>query len=402
MSTLPPKFDALDPEVLRDPYPTYRELRDAGPLCRGAPGTWMVTRYADVSALLANPALTQRLPDGVGRDLPLFGTGPAGELSRRMMSALVGEDHDVVRRVVRTRLSPAAVAGLRAFAARAAARLLAPHADGAPFDLVRDLAHPLQAEVVARLVGLSTSDQAVVWPPALRLGRTFIPYRIPTADQIAVADEITAGLRALLGERLAERAAESRDDLLTEFAHAVAAGRMSRQLAVDNLAFLCFAGFETTMNVLGSVNELLPARSGEWRVVAAERDLIPAAVDELLRFDSPAQYTIRLTSEPLPVGGRVLRPGRMVLLMMGSANRDERRFADPDRLDVRRQDLRHVAFGGGPHHCVGRALGRAICEEAIGALVDRFRELDLAGEPIRAPHPNFRAHESVPVVGQPR
>lgn len=401
MSMLPAKFDALDPEVLRDPYPRYRELRDAGPLCRGAPGTWMVTRYAEVSALLANPALTQRLPEGIGRDLALFGRGPAGELSTRMMSALVGDDHEAVRRVVRTRLSPAAVTRLRGFAAQAAARLLAPHTDGTPFDLVQDLAQPLQAEVIAHLIGLSTQDHKVVWPPALRLGRTFIPYRIPTPDQIETADDITAELRRLLGDRLAERASVPRDDLLTEFAEAVAAGRMSLAVAVDNLVFLCFAGFETTVNVLGSVNELLPSRSGQWRVIAGERDLIPSAVDELLRFDSPAQYTIRLTAAPLPVGDRVLRPGRMVLLMMGSANRDERRFAEPDRLDVRRMDLRHVAFGGGPHHCVGRALGRAICEEAIGALVDRFRELDLAGEPVRAPHPNFRAHESVPVLGKP-
>ncbi|EHR61682.1 cytochrome P450 [Saccharomonospora cyanea] len=401
-SPLPPKFDALDPDVLRDPYPRYRELRDAGPLCRGAPGTWMVTRYAEVQALLTHPALTNSLPRGAGRDLPLFGTGPAGELSGRMMSALDGADHDSVRRVVHNRISPAAVARLRGFAAEAAARLLEPHADGTPFDLVRDFAYPLQAEVVARLIGLSDEDRPLVWPPALRLGRTFIPYRIPTADQVEKADEITTGLRSLLGARLAERTTAPRDDLLTDFAGAVAAGRISRELAVDNLAFLCFAGFETTMNVLGSVNELLPGRSGEWRVIAEDRDLIPSAVDELLRFDAPAQYTIRLTSAPLSVGDRVLRPGRMVLLMMGSANRDERRFVDPDRLDVRRKDLRHVAFGGGPHHCIGRALGRAVCEEAIGALVTRFRELDLAAEPVRALHPNFRAHESVPVLGRPR
>ncbi len=391
----------MDPDVLLDPYPRYRELRAAGPLCRGGPGVWMVPRYADVSALLAHPALTQRLPEGVGRDLPLFGTGPAGELSGRMTSALEGADHEAVRKVLRTGLAPAAVGRLRAFTATAAARLLEPHADGAPFDLVGDLAFPLQAEVVARLVGLSDEDRAVVWPRAMTLGRTFIPYRIPGPEQVRVADGITTDLRELLGRGLAERAAEPRDDLLTAFARAVSEGRVSRALAVDNLVFLCFAGFETTMNVLGSVSELLPSRSGQWRVVADDRALVPAAVDELLRFDAPAQYTIRLTSARLAVGDRVLRPGRMVLLMMGSANRDERRFADPDRLDVRRRDLRHVAFGGGPHHCVGRALGRAVCEEAVGALLDRFRELDLAGEPVRALHPNFRAHESVPVRGTP-
>lgn len=398
MSPRPARFDPLDPEVLRDPYPRYRELRDQGPVCRGGPGTWMVTRYADVSALLAHPALVHRMPDGAGRDLPLFGTGPAGELSGRMLSALDGEEHTAVRRVVHAAVRDREPRPL----VRETARRLLDEVGDDPFDVVTDLAFPLQQEVMARLLGLEPADRARVWPAAIELGRTFIPYRIPGREQIAGADDAVRALRVVLGGRLDERSGRDRSglaDLLDGFAAAVASGAVARETAVDNLVFLSFAGFETTMNVLGSVTALLDPRSGQWPVLAAHPELVPNAVEELLRFDSPAQYTIRLTSAPVNVGGQALRPGRMVLLMMGSANRDERRFDDPDRLDVRRDDVRHVAFGGGPHHCVGRSLGTAICQEALSALLDRHPRLERAGDPVRSLHPNFRAHASVPVVG---
>jgi cytochrome P450 len=398
---LPPKFDALDPAVLQDPYPTYAELRAAGPLCRGGPGTWMVTRYAEVTRLFEHPALANRLPAEESGGRSIFGAGPAGELAGRMLSGLEPPEHTVVRRLLGSALGPRPARALRPAVAACADELVDAALERGGFDAVDDLAFPLQAAVVSRLLDLSREDRAEVWPAALELGRAFIPYRIPEPGQLRLADDVTARLRGRLRGLLARRRDHPGDDLVSGLAAEVERGNLTAELAVDNLVFLCFAGFETTMNVIGTMCALLPRHPDQWDRLRAEPDLVPTAVDEFLRYDSPAQYTVRLTRDVLEVGDRTIRPGRMVLLMMGSANRDERQFRDPDRLDLARHPNPHVSFGGGHHHCVGWAVGRSVCEVLLDRLRARVRDLEPGGEPVRLPHPNFRAFRSVPVLAGP-
>jgi cytochrome P450 len=400
-TTLPPKFDALDPAVLEDPYPRYAQLRAAGPLCRSGPGTWMVTRYAELAALLSHSGLSNRLPPEQSGGLSIFGTGPAGVLTGRMLSGLEPPEHTVVRQLLHAALGPKLIRDLRRHIAGLVDELLEPVCDRGGFDAVSELAFPLQALVVCELLGIPRADRELIWPDAVRLGRTFIPYRIPTSQQTAEADEIAARLRAYMQGLLTERRASMRDDLVTCMQAAVERGAVAADLAVDNLVFLCFAGFETTMNVIGTMCALLPTHPDQWARLRADRSLVPTAVEEFLRYDAPAQYTVRLTRERLEIGGRTIRPGRMLLLVMGSANRDERQFNRPDRLDVTRHPNPHVSFGGGHHHCVGWAVGKAICEVALAGLLRRFVALEAAAPPVRLHHPNFRAHQRVPVVVTP-
>ncbi len=394
-SPLPPKFDALDPAVLANPYPRYAELRRAGPLARGGPGTWMVTRYADVQRLLTHPSLTNHLDDPEGRTITLFGHGPAGELSERMMSALGGDQHTAVREVVYEWVGPAATRALADQVRRIVERAVDALIESGGGDAVTDLALRVQAETMCAVLGLEPAARAEVWPAAIELGRIFIPYRLPEPEQLARADQLTSRLRAFVRRRLDE--APDRPGLLSALGAAGRDGRLSPELAVDNVVFLFFSGFETTMNVLSTMCALLPEHPHEFARLRADPEMIPTAVAELLRFDAPSQYTIRLSQDPLEVGDRTIRAGRMVLLLLGSANRDERAYADPDRLDLGRHPNPHLSFGGGRHHCVGRALGQLVCEATLTELARRCATLELTGEPVRLPHPNFRAYASVPL-----
>ncbi|MEU5695071.1 cytochrome P450 [Actinosynnema sp. NPDC020468] len=397
MTALPPRFDATAPDVLDDPYPTYARLRDAGPLCRCGPGTWGVTRYADVARLLGDRRLANG-PRDRDRARSPYGGGPADGLLAHMLSGRRAPDHTRLRALLGVISTPAAAHARRAGLRAHVADLLAPGRDGAVVDAVADVAFPLQARLIGDVVGLPAEVRAVVWPDALRLGRVFIPYAVPTPAQVAEADRLTTALREAVGGLLAERRARPRGDLLSVLAHS----DVPHEDAVDNVVFLLFAGFETTMNVIGSAFAVLSAHPGQFARLTADPGLVGSAADELLRYDPPAQYTVRLTEEPVEVGDRVVREGRMVLLMLGSANRDGARFDRPDEFDVTRLPNPHVAFGGGPHHCLGRVLGRVEVECVLDVLARGATELRPARPARRLAHPNFRAHTTVPVTLVPR
>lgn len=394
---LPPRFDATEPAVLADPYPTYARLRAAGPLCRGGPGTWMVTRYPDVSPLLADRRLVNGPPEAERGRSP-YGCGAADGLLRRMLSGRRPPDHTRLRGLMGTAFAPRLMRARRHLVRGLVDELLSPALDRGHFDAVGDLAFPLQARMVCELVGVPPELRSEIWPAAMQLGRTFIPYTLPTAEQVVAADELAATLRALVMDLLGWRRGRPADDLLSRMASAVVDGIVTMDDAVDNLVFLFFAGFETTMNVIGTAFALLPAHPDQLDRLYADRSLVPTAVDELLRYDSPAQYTARLTDTPVRVGGRTIRAGRMVLLMIGSANRDERQFPDADTFDVGRTPNVHLSFGGGIHHCLGWSLGRVEIEEVLRAVLDRCATVRPAGPAQRLAHPNFRAHTRVPVA----
>jgi cytochrome P450 len=400
-SQLPPKFDALDPAVLEDPYPTYARLRRAGPLCRAGPGRWMVTRYADVAALLADARLGNRLADD-GRPVSTFGFGPAGMLMQRMLSGREPPDHTRLRQLMNTAFNPKLIRRLRAQISDLVDELLTPALDCGRFDAVTDLAFPLQASVVSELVGIPSRDRNKVWPEAMHLGRHFIPYGLPSPEQAAAADQMATRLREYVAGLLEERRGAPRDDLISRMrAAAEDRGEVTTEDVIDNLVFLCFSGFETTINVIATACVVFLQHPDELARLRTDRSLMSTAVEELLRYDAPAQYTLRITQKPIEIGDRTIKQGRMVLLSLGSANRDEHRFTDPERFDIGRYPNPHVSFGGGIHHCLGWALARMEVETVLRALLDRFATFEPAGEAVRLPHPNFRAHTSVPVSVRP-
>lgn len=398
---LPPRFDAFDLARVDDPYPVYARLRTAGPLHRGGPGQWLVPRYAEVLSLLRDRRLGQFQFHDAYEPFPpatleqSLGDGPAAQLTRRIVVGLDRPEHARVRGAIGRAFRPEALAALRERFEERVDQTLAQLEEEDVVDVVRSLAFPLPLSVLTDLVGIPAADGDEVGGHALRLNRIFAPV-LSEADR-AAADEAVVWLRAYVGELAGGARRAARDGLLSALLEAERRGTLSREELVDNVVFVVFAGLETSMNLIASACALLAQHPDELRRLRARRSLVPAAVEEFLRFDAPTQITARIALEPLDVAGRPIRRGRVVLLLLGSANRDERRFPDPDLLAVGRSPNPHLSFGAGPHFCAGAALARMEAAVVVERLLERFVSLEAAAPPMRERGATLRAYVRVPL-----
>lgn len=393
----PPRFDALDPAVLLDPYPEYERLRRAGPLCRFGPGSFGVTRHADVLALQRDPRLGSEFPEQYHQ--LSVGTGPAAAFFARIMLYRDPPEHPRLRRLVGKAFTPAVVRRIRGHIEELVGQLLAPALDGAPYDLVGELAYPLPVLVISRLMGIPPQARDDVRRHALALGRAF--SAIVPQQARGAADEAVDWLRGYLGSLLAQRRAHPGDDLLSDLLAAQdGADRLSFDEIVDNTVFSFFAGFETTVHLITTGAAALLRYPDQLARLRADPALVPAAVEEFLRYDAPIQGTARLVHEPVMVGEHKVRAGRVLVLLLGCANHDPAVFDQPQRLDVGRTPNPHVTFGGGGHLCLGAFLARteaAVVFDWIARRLDRFEP---GGPAVRRVDTPFRAYASVPVLAR--
>lgn len=404
-SVLPAKFDPLDPAVLDDPYPAYARVRAAGRVCRFGPASWGVTRHADVAALLRDRRLGNTFPD----DNPQFRMAEdvARDVFRRIMPTRAADDHGRLHQHMVRAFSPGVARRTRDRVGELVDHLLGPGLDARRLDAVADLAFPVAATVVFELMGLpARRTRTEVWPRAAALGRAFTPF-LPEADRAterAAADEALTWFRGYVRDLLLARRPDPAGDLLARMlasADPSAAPEAALEEIIDNVAFLAFTGYETTMNMVCTGCVALARRKDEWRRLRAEPSLSATAAEEFVRFDAPIQYTARLALEPIRIGERTIRAGRSVFLLLGSANRDEDAFPDPDRIDVGRSPNPHVGFGGGVRGCLGAALARVEGSAIFERLATRIADLDLAAPPVREPSALFRTYASIPLAVTP-
>lgn len=387
-----PRFDVFSDTGLDDPYPLYRRLRDASAIWRGGPGQWVLTRYADVAAGLRDQRLAQFHFAAAYRMFPeanltgSLGEGPASQFIQHSLVTRNRPEHTRVRRLMNQAVTPQVLAELRESVHGWVDDLLASCVARGFIDAVPDLAFPLPLKVLGKLAGITEPEQ--VGRRLLKLTKIFAPV-VPDADRIA-ADDAVRWLRGYV-------AALDRTPTLAALHAAEDAGGLTRDEVIDNVIFLLFAGFETSLNLISTGCRLLAAHQHEQARLRAEPSLIPTAVEEFLRFDTPTQVTARIVMEPVTIAGQTIRPGRILLLLLGSANRDERRFPDPDRFDVGRDPNPHVSFGGGVHYCLGAALARVEAAILFERLLDRFGILLPAGEVVRQPGATLRGYTSVPL-----
>jgi cytochrome P450 len=398
-TTLPPRYDPTDPELVDDPYPTYTRLRAAGPLVRFGPGGFGVTRYADVAALQRDPRLGSEFPDEYHE--MSVGLGPAAQFFARIMLYRDPPEHLRLRRLMGKAFSPALVRALRTHIGELVDELLDAALARGSADLVTDLAYPLPVLVICKMMGIPAQARTDVRDRATALGRAFSAIVPQTAR--AGADEAVLWLRAHLGELLDQRRRAPGDDLLSALLAAQEQGEsLTPDEIVDNTVFAFFAGFETTVHLITTGCAALLAHPGEYAKLRADPALVPGAVEEFLRYDAPIQGTARLVREPVEIGGRTIRAGRVVVLMLGSANHDERVFADPARLDVTRSPNPHLTFGGGAHLCLGAFLARTEGAVVFDRLVRRLAPMRAAGPAVRQTDTPFRGYDSIPVLLSPR
>jgi cytochrome P450 len=398
-----------DPEVQENPYPLYKQLRESGPTHwvaggEGAPrwrNKWHVFGYDDVANGLrdlrlssaqpmATPAQAAPAPEGLTAEQQRTRAYFWRAMAEPSMITTDPPDHTRLRRIVAAAFVPRAVVGMQGTIVTCVNDLLdEATADGAAFDLVRNLAYQLPTILIAALLGLPTEDWARV--KALSDGLiTFFPQQ-RNYDQLY---ELHEYWRALI----AERKAAPRDDLLSSLIAARDHGDVfSDDELIGQLTLLLVAGHETTTYALGSAVLHLLRDPERWASLA---DLpIEPAVEELLRYDPPFQALTRVAASDLELGGVQIRAGDQVQLWLAAANRDPARFADPDRLDLTRTDNRHLTFGLGTHFCLGSALARLELQTALTVLRDRFPGLRLAQEEVPRRHDSaIRGPASLPVI----
>lgn len=372
--------ETLDTDFVQDPYTFYRRLREDAPvrevvMPRGLK-VWLVTRYADARAALANPALHKDLRPVqylFEQHQTRKSTGDFGsDLTAHMLNS-DPPDHTRLRKLVAKAFTMRRIELLRPRVAEITDELLG--GLSGDVDLIDDFAFPLPVTVICELLGVPHDDRDDFreWSSALVAGGS--------AESVGAAAGAMSGyLRALID---AKRAA-SADDMLTALIHTQEDGDELTEVELVSMAFLLLvAGHETTVNLIGNGMLALLRNPGQLAALRADPGLLPGAVEEFLRYDSPVNHaTLRYTKEAVEIGGVVIPADEFVAVSLASANRDDDRFgSDADQLDVTRAAAGHMAFGHGIHFCVGAPLARLEGQLAIGGLIERFPGMRLTGDP---------------------
>ena len=295
--------------------------------------------------------------------------------------------HTRLRTLVSKAFTPAAVERLAPIIQRIVDEAVDAALARGGMEVMHDLAYPLPVTVIAHMLGVPPEDrdQFKKWSDDITATAGNIMANL-TPEHYRQALQSTRELTAYFRKVVAERRSQPRADLLTAMAKAEEQGdRLSEAELFANAVLLLNAGHETTTNLIGNGIWALLRFPEQKRRLREDPSLANTAVEELLRFDSPVQFTSRLLKEDVTVSGKTLRAGQMVLLLLGAANRDPAQFADPDQLDVGRQDNKHVAFGMGPHFCLGAPLARLEGRIVLQTLLNRLPGLRLDG-----PEPEYR------------
>ncbi|HXW46943.1 MAG TPA: cytochrome P450 [Streptosporangiaceae bacterium] len=400
--TLEDRFftDAMSPAAREDPYPHYEAYRSAEPLLRAAETIWFCLAHPEVSALLRSPLLSTNET----RASTEAGVDEQSIVRTQSLLFMDPPDHTRLRALVSRAFTPRRVQELRAtvetICAQLLDRLTAETGPGETFDLVDWLAYPLPVQVICSLLGVPAADQATFTAWSRALARSIDPSVLRSAADDAAIEAAESGLSGYLTDLLAQRRKAPGEDLLSGLLVVQdGSDRISPAEVVSLAMLLLVAGHETTVNLIGNGTLALLRAPDQLDILRQSPELIPGAVDELLRFDSPVQISQRVVIEDMELAGRRVRTGDEIVLVLGAANRDPAVFAAPARLNVTRPDAhRHVAFGGGIHHCLGAALARMEGQVAFSGLIGRLGRLELAGHPVHRPTFTLRGLESLPVV----
>ncbi len=392
-------YNPFDPALRADPYPVYRRLREEEPVYRSPLGFWALSRYTDVVELQRDTSLDFFSAEMLARikEAMKDPSGPTAKISRWLLFT-DRQEHRRFRGLMGRFFTPRAVESVRPLIAAKVEGLLDQLHTDEPVDLIAEFALPLPMAMFSEWLGIAPEDRPQVRQWASSIGRILVSVLNPEVVR-RMADAVLA-CDAYLRVQLAERRRAPRDDLLSQLLGATYGGEsISDDELIANIILLLGATYETTVNMLGNSILALLQNPDQRALLRSDRSLITNAVDELLRYDSPAQFHGRYTSHDVEIGGKVIPGGTRMMLLIGAANRDPERFADPDRLDIRRPEPRPLAFGTGAHACLGAWVARLESEVALSMLLDRFPSIGRIAGPLQwRPEPlAIRALRTLPV-----
>jgi cytochrome P450 len=404
----PTSYDPWSPAFVADPYPAYARLRREAPVEYFAPtDQWLISRHEDVDALLRDRRLGRSYlhvatPAEFGREPEPERLDPFWRVVRAGMLDVEPPDHTRLRRLVSRAFTPRMVTRLQPMVVRTAEGLvddlLHAGSDGSPVDLLSMLAEPLPVTVIAEMLGIPAADRHLLRPWSADICGMYELNPSREAQDRAVTASVEFGdyLRGLA----AERRVRPGDDLISALTQVVDEGDvLTEDELVGTCVLLLNAGHEATVNMTGNGWWSLFRNPDQLAVLRSDIDgVLPTAIEELMRWDTPAQMFERWVLEDIEVAGVTVPRGAEVALLFGSANRDPAVRENPDVLDVRRTPNTHLSFGLGAHYCLGAALARIELSASYGALLRRVPGLALVAEPRWKPGYVLRGLEELRVT----
>jgi cytochrome P450 len=371
-------YHLLDPEVLANPYPLYRRLRTEAPV-QWDPylHAWVVTRYEDVITVLHQFSANRTPTPEQFAAMGLAELGPIAQLMTKQMLFMDAPAHTRLRTLASMAFSPARVEVLRSHIREILDGLIEPLLRAGRMDVINDLAAPLPAIVTAEMLGvpISDCDQLKEWSADFAEVLGNFQHNPDRASRtLKCVEEMTAYFRAAIRSMKTD----PREGLINAFMTAEIDGdRLTEEEIIANCIVTMVGGQETTTNLIGNGVLSLLRNPDQLQRLRDDLTLIPSAVEELLRYESPSQHTARICPQDTQLGGKQIRKGQAVIAVMGAGNRDPERFPDPDRLDLGRTDNRHLAFGWASHFCFGAALARIEGQLTFEAIARRTSNLAL-------------------------
>lgn len=380
-------YQLLDPEVLADPYPLYHRLRNEDPV-HWDPflHAWVVTRYEDVLTVLLKFSADRTPTPEKLQEMGLSALGPIAEVMVQQMLFMDPPTHTRIRGLAAHAFTPARVEVLRGQIQEITNDLIDAVAAKDGMDVIAEIAEPLPAIVTAGMLGVPTSDwrQLKTWSAdfAEMLGNfQHNPERVQ--HMLRTVENLIEYFRDAIRQQMKQ----PREGLIHSLLTAEVDGdRLTHEEVIANTIVTMVGGQETTTNLIGNGLLSLLRNPAQMEMLRSDFSLIPSAVEELLRYESPSQHTARLAPEDTEMGGKKISKRQAVVAVMAAGNRDPQRFADPDRLDLKRKDNRHLAFGWAAHFCFGAPLARLEGQIAFESMLRRLPNLYLQPEPLQWRH----------------
>ncbi|KDE99586.1 cytochrome P450 [Mycolicibacterium aromaticivorans JS19b1 = JCM 16368] len=383
----------LDPANRPNPYPVYRQILDRSPMLIPESTLHVMSSFADCDEVLRHPdSCSDRLKSTAAQRAVEAGEQPR-PFGTPGFLFLDPPDHTRLRKLVSKAFSPRVVKALEPDITTMVDDLLDKAAQTSEFDAIEQLAHPLPVAVICRLLGVPIEDEAQFSSASTVLAQGLDPFATFTGEPQGLEERLKAGmwLRGYLRDLLERRRAAPRDDLMSGLIAVEESGdQLTEEEIVATCNLLLIAGHETTVNLIANAILAMLRHREHWTALSADRDLAPNIIEETLRYDPPVQLVSRVAGADMQIGETRIPKGDIMMLLLAAAHRDPELTERPNDFDPTRNPIRHLAFGHGPHFCLGAPLARMEAAVALTAVTRRFPHARLAAEPIYKPHVTLR------------